>query len=250
MSDFNGSHARSIPVGRADMSVDAGLRSFMLGVYNKMGLGLLLSAALAWVTSSYAPVTELLYRETASGRIAPTGLGMIIAFAPLGILLFSALAMRNASPRSAGIIYWSVVSLIGASLGIVLLTYTGASVTSTFLITATAFGALSLFGYTTKKDLTGLGTFLIMGVIGLLLAMVVNMFLQSGMMAFIISGAGVLIFAGLTAYDTQRLKMTYYELGGDRAALGVATSYGALSLYLDFINLFQFLLAFLGVRRD
>ena len=250
MSDFNGSHARSIPVGRADMSVDAGLRSFMLGVYNKMALGLLVSATVAWVTSSYAPIASVLYRELPNGRPVMTGIGMIVAFAPLAILIFSAVAMRNATPRSASIIYWSVVSLIGASLGLLLLTYTGASVVSTFLITATAFGALSLFGYTTKKDLTGFGTFLIMGLIGLILAMVVNMFLQSSMMAFIISGAGVLIFAGLTAYDTQRLKMTYYQLGGNQAALGVATSYGALSLYLDFINLFQFLLMFLGVRRD
>ena len=129
------------------------------------------------------------------------------------------------------------------------LVYTGASIASTFLITATAFGGLSLFGYTTKKDLTGIGSFLIMGVFGLIIASVVNIFLQSSMMQFIISVLGVLIFAGLIAYDTQRLKMTYYELGGDQAAMGVATNYGALSLYLDFINLFQFLLQFFGDRR-
>ena len=249
MSDFDRTYARTAPAARADMAVDAGLRRFMLGVYNKMGLGLVLSAVMAFVTSG--PLQPLMFQVTATGRLAgPTALGMIVAFAPLAILLFSAFAMRNASPRSASIVYWSVVTLIGASLGVLLLAYTGTSVVSTLLITATAFGALSLFGYTTKKDLTGMGSFLIMGLIGLMLAMLVNLFLQSGLMAFIISGAGVLIFAGLTAYDTQRLKMTYYELGGNEAALGVATSYGALSLYLDFINLFQFLLMFLGVRRD
>jgi FtsH-binding integral membrane protein len=122
-------------------------------------------------------------------------------------------------------------------------------VVSTFLITATAFGGLSLIGYTTKKDLTGFGSFLIMGLIGLIVASIVNIFLASSMMQFIISVVGVLIFSGLVAYDTQRLKMTYYQLGGDEAAMGVATSYGALNLYLDFINLFRFLLVLFGSRR-
>jgi FtsH-binding integral membrane protein len=139
--------------------------------------------------------------------------------------------------------------MIGASLGAITILYTGASIATTFLITATAFGGLSLVGYTTKKDLTGFGSFLIMGVIGLVIASIVNIFLKSPAMYFIINALGVLIFAGLTAYDTQRLKMTYYAIGGDQNALGVATNYGALSLYLDFINLFQFLLAFLGNRR-
>ena len=130
------------------------------------------------------------------------------------------------------------------------LVYTGASVVQTFLITAAAFGALSLFGYTTKKDLTGFGSFLIMGVIGLIIASVVNIFLQNSMMQLIISVLGVLIFAGLTAYDTQRLKMTYYALGGDQNAMGVATGFGALSLFINFVNLFQFLLAFMGGNRN
>ncbi|MGA0605792.1 Bax inhibitor-1/YccA family protein [Phenylobacterium sp. VNQ135] len=248
MSDFNRGYARSVPADRADMSVDAGLRSFMLGVYNKMALGLVLSAALAWVTSSFPPVRDAMF-VVANGRVGYSILGMIVAFAPLAVLLFSGFAIRNQSPRTASITYWTVVSLIGASLGVLALRYTGASIASTFLITATAFGALSLFGYTTKKDLTGFGSFLIMGVWGLLIAGVVNIFLQNSMMQFIISVLGVLIFAGLTAYDTQRLKMTYYEVGGNQAAMGVATSYGALSLYLDFINMFQFLLALFGDRR-
>jgi uncharacterized protein len=248
MSDFNRGYARSIPADRADMSVDAGLRSFMLGVYNKMALGLVLSAGLAWLTSSFPPVRDQMF-VVANGRVGYSVLGMVIAFAPLAVLLFSGFALKNQSPRTANITYWTVVSLIGASLGVLALRYTGTSIASTFLITATAFGALSLFGYTTKKDLTGFGSFLIMGVIGLLVASVVNIFLQSSMMAFIISLLGVFVFAGLTAYDTQRLKMQYYELGGDQAAMGVATSYGALSLYLDFINMFQFLLALFGDRR-
>jgi len=155
----------------------------------------------------------------------------------------------NATARTSGIYYWTIVALIGASMGVLTLVYTGGSIASTFLITATAFGGLSLFGYTTKKDLTAFGSFLIVGLFGLIIAMVVNMFIQNSMMNFIISVLGVLIFAGLIAFDTQRLKMTYYQLGGDEAAMGVATNYGALSLYINFINLFQFLLQLFGDRR-
>lgn len=248
MSDFNNGYTRPA-TATADMSVDAGLRAFMLGVYNKVALGLLVSAALAYLTSTWPPVRDLMFQQTPAG-FSFTLLGMGVAFAPLAILLFSAFAMRNASPRAASVIYWGVVALIGASTGLLLLFYTSVSVVTTFLITAAAFGALSLVGYTTKKDLSGLGSFLIMGVVGLIIAMIVNMFLQSGMMFLIINALGVLIFAGLIAADTQRLKLTYYELGGNQAAMSVATSYGALSLYLDFINLFRFLLYFLGVRRD
>ncbi len=248
MSDFNRGYARSIPADRADMSVDVGLRAFMLGVYNKVALGLVLSGALAFLTGSYPPVRDLMF-TVANGRMGYTLLGMVIAFAPLAVILFGSFAMRKATPKTAGILYWTIVSLIGASLGIVVLRYTGASIGSTFLLTATAFGALSLVGYTTKKNLTGFGSFLIMGTWGLVGAMLINMFLQNSMMAMMINAIGVLIFAGLIAYDTQRLKMTYYELGGNEAAMGVATNWGALSLYLDFINLFQFLLAFLGDRR-
>jgi hypothetical protein len=248
MSDFNRGYARTIPADRADMSVDAGLRGFMLGVYNKVALGLVLSAGLAYLTGQFAPVRDLLYVQTARGY-GMTVLGMIVAFSPLAVVLFGAFAMRNATPRTSGIYYWTVVSLIGAGLGGLTLVYTGASLASTFLITAAAFGALSLFGYTTKRNLTGFGSFLIVGLIGLIIASVVNIFLQNSMMQFLISVLGVFIFAGLIAYDTQRLKMQYYELGGDQAAMGVATNYGALSLYLNFINLFQFLLAIFGNRR-
>ena len=248
MSDFNRGYAGTVQTGHADMSVDVGLRSFMLGVYNKVALGLLLSAGLAYLTGSFAPVRDLMF-TVANGRVGYSILGMVVAFAPLAVLLFSGFALKNVTPKSAGITYWTVVTLIGASLGIVVLRYTGASIGETFLLTATCYGALSLVGYTTKRDLTAMGSFLIMGLFGLLGAMLINIFLQSSMMALIVNVIGVLIFAGLIAYDTQKLKMTYYQLEGNDAGKSVATSYGALSLYLDFINLFQFMLALFGNRR-
>jgi FtsH-binding integral membrane protein len=249
MSDFNRGYARTVPADRADMSVDAGLRSYMLGVYNKLGLGLLVSAGLAWLTAEFPPVTQMLYVTTEDGRLAGfTLLGTLIRFAPLAILL-GAMFMRNATPKSSGIVYWSVVSAIGAGLGVWLLAYTGTSVALTFAITATAFGGLSLFGYTTKKDLTGFGSFLMMGLFGLMLTMLIGVFWHPPGFSMLISALGVFIFAGLIAYDTQNLKMTYYQLGGDASSMAVATNYGALNLYLNFINLFQFLMQIFGSRR-
>jgi FtsH-binding integral membrane protein len=250
MSDFDGGLSRPGAVARPDMAVDAGLRGFMLGVYNKLALGLLVSAALAYLTSAYAPARDLLYVVSPEGRLVSfTLLGTVLRFAPLAMILGAAFFMRNPSPSMAGAFYWAFVSVMGAGLGIWMLIYTGSSVFLTFLITATAFGGLSLVGYTTKRDLTGMGSFLIMGLFGLIAASLVNMFLHLSALYWIINMAGVLIFSGLIAYDTQRLKMTYYALGGDQAAMNVATSYGALSLYLDFINLFQFLLSIFGGRR-
>jgi FtsH-binding integral membrane protein len=232
------------------MAVDAGLRAFMLGVYNKLALGLIVSAALAYVTAELPAARDLIYITDVDGHLRGfTLLGTVLRFAPLAVILFGMFGMRNATPRSSGIFYWTIVALIGAGLGIWMLVYTGVSVATTFLITAAAFGALSLVGYTTKKDLTGFGSFLIMGLFGIIIASVVNMFLHLPGLSFVVNILGVLIFAGLIAYDTQRLKMTYYQLGGNEAAMGVATNYGALSLYLDFINLFQFLLMFTGGNR-
>jgi FtsH-binding integral membrane protein len=251
MSDFNRDYPRPAPAGAADMAVDAGLRAFMLGVYNKVGLGLLISAALAYVTSSVPAVRDLMFQQVMTPRgMAETYtlLGWVVAIAPLPVLLLGRLAFKQ-SPRSSGIVYWSVVALFGASLGIWALLYTGASIGMTFLITAAAFGGLSLYGYTTKRDLGPLGSFLMVGLIGLVIAMVVSVFFATSAMLFIINVVGVLIFAGLIAFDTQRLKLTYYQLGGDQAAMGVATNYGALSLYLDFLNLFLFLLRLMGGRR-
>ena len=248
MSDFDRGVARPSTVAAPDMSIDVGLRSFMLGVYNKVALGLVLSAALAWVTGYYKPVSDLLFRQDVTGRIGYTLLGMVVAFAPLAIILFQGFA-RRATPRSAAVTYWLIVALIGASFGMLFKIYTGASIFQTFLVTAAAFGGLSLVGYTTKRNLAPMGSFLIMGLWGLIIAMVVSLFFHSAFMVFAINALGVLIFAGLIAWDTQRLKLMYYDLGGDQAATSVATSYGALSLYLNFINLFRFLLYFMGGAR-
>jgi uncharacterized protein len=236
--------AQSIPAGRADMAVDAGLRGFMLGVFNKMALGLALTAAIAGA---------IYFSPEAQALLFNTPLRWVVMFGPIGILLISGFVMKNPSPMAAGMVYWSVVTLIGASMGALVMVYAGRpdgmlDVAKAFLVTSAAFGALSLWGYTTKKDLTGFGTFLIMGVVGLIIASVVNMFLQSGPLGFAISLLGVFIFAGLTAFDTQRLKYQYFELQGDHRSLAVATTYGALSLYINFINLFQFILSLMSSR--
>ncbi len=250
MSDFNNGYARPLPQS-ADMSVDAGLRAFMLGVYNKLAIGLVVAGALAYLTGNYGPVQQMLYVQAPDGRIGLTLLGMIVQFSPLVMLFGSMFFMKNPTAKGVNALYWAVVATIGAGLGVLFLRYTHGSLASTFFVTAAAFAGLSLVGYTTKKDLSGMGTFLIMAVIGLIIAMLVNAFLvKSGMFGLVISGAGVLIFSGLIAYDTQRLKMTYYALGGDQNAMGVATGFGALSLFINFINLFQFLLAFMGGSRE
>jgi FtsH-binding integral membrane protein len=243
MTDYHG-HTRAIP-GTADMAVDAGLRSFMLGIYNKMGLGLLLSGILAYVVGT----TPALFMTLLTPPLA-----YVVMFGPIAILLISSFTMRNPSPVAANLVYWGVVSLIGVGMGAIVFAYgripDGMTIVAkAFLITAASFGALSLWGYTTKRDLTGFGTFLIMGLIGLIIASIVNMFLQSSMMSFIISVIGVLVFAGLTAFDTQRLKFMYYQLGGDQRAMAVGSTFGALSLYLNFINLFQFILSLLSPRN-
>jgi len=249
MSDFRNGFSNVAPAA-ADMSVDAGLRSFMLGVYNKLALGLLVAGALAYTTGNVPAVQQLLFAVGQDGRVGMTLLGMVVQFLPLVLLFGSMFFMKNPTAKGVNMLYWAVVASIGAGMGVLFLRYTGGSLASTFMVTAAAFGGLSLVGYTTKKDLTGMGSFLIMGVIGLILASIVNMFMQSGTFYLIISALGVLIFAGLIAYDTQRLKMTYYALGGDQQAMGVATGFGALSLFINFVNLFQFLLAFMGGNRN
>jgi FtsH-binding integral membrane protein len=247
MSDFNRGLSGSTPVV-TDMGVDAGLRAFMLGVYNKLGLGLVLTGGLAWVSGNYEPVKQLFFTTDAYGRTGLTLLGIIVAFAPLAIL-FGQMFLRKTSPRAAAITYWAIVSLIGISFGVLFIAYSQISIFETFLVTAAAFGGLSLVGYTTKRDLSGIGSFLIMGLWGLILASLAAMFFHSGALYFAINLIGVLIFAGLIAFQTQRLKLTYHQLGGDQAAMSIATSYGALTLYLDFINLFRFLLYLMGGGR-
>ncbi|MFN3228979.1 MAG: Bax inhibitor-1/YccA family protein [Asticcacaulis sp.] len=248
MSQNDGNASRVI-VESADMAVDSGLRSFMLGIYNKMALGLLITGVLAWVVGNVPEVTSLFFANV-NGKISITLLGMIVSFAPIVLLFGSSFLMRNPSPASASMLYWTIVAMIGLSGGLWFIRYTGGSIAQTFFITAASFGALSLWGYTTKKNLLPMGSFLLMAVIGLLLAALVNLFLQSPLMHMIISGLGVLIFAGLIAFDTQRLKMMYDGLQRDSVKMNVATTFGALSLYINFINLFQFLLSFLGSSRD
>ncbi len=215
MSDFNRGFGRTVspqsPQGSvADMGVDTGLRSFMLGVYNKMALGLVLSGVLAWLTSSYPPVRDALYVVTPDGRLAGFTLaGTLIRFAPIVMIFGSMFMMRNPTARSSGILYWALVSTIGAGLGVWLLAYTGMSVATTFFIAASAFGALSLVGYTTKRDLSGMGSFLIMGLFGIIIASLVNLFIASSAFQFGISVLAILIFAGLTAWDTQMIKEMY-----------------------------------------
>jgi uncharacterized protein len=241
MSDYN---ARSIPA-TADMAVDAGLRAFMLGVYNKMALGLLLSGGLAYGVAVTPALQQIFFTSP---------MVWIVLFAPLALILISNFFMRNASPLGANVIYWGVVSTMGISLGLTVMIYAASAggmltIVKALLITCATFGALSLWGYTTKRDLTGFGTFLFMGVIGLIIASVVNIWLHSSALDFAISAIGVFVFAGLTAYKTQMIKFMYYDLGGDTRAMAVGTTFAALSLYITFINLFLMILRLFGGRR-
>jgi len=172
----------------------------------------------------------------------------IVALAPLGFILAMNFGLNRMSQGTLQLLFWSFATVMGLSLSTIFLVFTGESIALTFFATAGAFAGLSLWGYTTKKDLSAMGTFLIMGVFGLIIAMVLNFFLQSGTLAFVISALGVLIFAGLTAYDTQRLKNQYQYLRGTEM-MGKAVIMGATSLYLDFVNMFMFLLQFLGSRE-
>ncbi len=248
MSDSNNGSPWATAPTTTDMSVDAGLRAFMLGVYSKLCLGLLLAAVLAWVVGNVPEVTRLFFQDN-GGRIGLSPLGMAVQWAPLVILLISAFTMRSPTARGASILYWLVVSLFGMSLGFIFLVYAQVSIATTFVATAGAFGGLSLWGYTTKRDISAWGSFLFIGLFGIIIASLVNMFLHSEMMSFVVSIIGVLVFAGFTAYDTQKLKLGYYAIKDNQNSLGVMTSYGALSLFLDFINMFLFLLRIFGGRR-
>jgi FtsH-binding integral membrane protein len=233
---------------------DVGLRSHMIRVYNYMASGLALSGIVALALFNIEGLAAVFFdiRVLANGRTAVVGLnvlGWVAILAPIGLLLLTSFRAEKMSLTSIQAVYWAVTALMGVSLSLLLFRYTGASVARTFFITGAAFGALSLYGYTTKRDLSGLGKFLFMGVIGLILAGIVNMIWPSGTMSFVISAAGVLIFSGLIAYDTQRIKEQYAEAWGTDVQEKMAI-FGALSLYLDFVNLFQFLMSFLGQSRD
>ena len=229
---------------------DAGLRAHMLRVYNYMASGLALSGIVAFALFSSSDLAGVFFEMAPGNRVVGLNiLGWVAILAPLGLLLLTSFRAAQMSVTSIQAVYWTVTALMGVSLSLVLFTYTGASVARTFFVTAAAFGALSLYGYTTRRDLTAIGKFLFMGVVGLILAGIVNMIWPSGTMSFVISAAGVLIFSGLIAYDTQKIKEQYSAAMGTEAAQKVAI-FGALSLYLDFVNLFQFLMSFLGQERE
>ena len=233
---FGGVNAATVGVPRA--ARDAGLRSYMLSVYNYMASGVLLTGivALLFATSGFA------------AQVLVTPLRWLIILAPLGFVMAMNFGLNRMKTSTLQALFWAFAVSMGLSMSSIFLVYTGVSIAQTFFAVAAGFAGLSLYGYTTKRDLSGLGTFLIMGVVGLLVAMLINLFLQSPAMQLAISAIGVLLFAGLTAYDTQKIKSMYFYVAGTDM-MGKTAIMGALNLYLDFINMFQFLLSFMGDRR-
>jgi hypothetical protein len=230
--------------GTRDAAYDAGLRSYMLSVYNRMTSGVLLTGIVAMLFASGGA-------ESPAARILIGGgpLAWIIMLAPLGFVMAMSFGQNRMKTSTMSMLFWIFAVVMGLSLSTIFLQYTGTSVAGAFFSTAAAFAGLSLYGYTTKRDLAPLGTFLIMGLVGLIVASLVNLFLQSGTMALVISAIGVLLFAALTAYDTQKIKSMYFEVRGTEFA-GKAAIMGALTLYLDFINMFLFILRLFGSSRD
>ena len=237
-------------VGAASVSVpraarDVGLRSYMLSVYNYMASGVLLTGIVALGFANSSLINLIV--NPATGQATP--LFWVALFAPLAIVFLLSFGINRISAGTAQALFWVYAGLIGVQFSTLFLVYTGASIAQTFFAVAAGFLGLSLYGYTTKRDLSGFGTFLIMGVVGLLIAMLLNMFLQSPAMNLAISAIGVLLFAGLTAYDTQKIKSIYFQVSGHGEAMAKSAIMGALALYLDFINMFLFLLRFMGDRR-
>ena len=245
MANWSDPRTTSAPMGgyaagERGVAFDAGLRSYMLSVYNYMASGVLLTGLVA-----------MLFAQSAIGQqilLNGGGLRLVLMFAPLVFVMVLSFGINRLSTKAAQGLYWGYCVVMGLSMATIFLAYTGTSIAQTFFATAAAFLGLSLYGYTTKKDLSGFGTFLIMGVVGLLVAMLINMFMQSSALSFAISAIGVLLFAGLTAYDTQKIKSMYAYVAGTEM-VGKSVVMGALTLYLDFVNMFMFLLNFLG-RRD
>ncbi len=225
--------------------LDVGLRRHLLGVYNYMFAGLVLSGAVALFLVN-SGLSSLFYAEP--GRL--TAAGWTAVFSPLAILLLASFAAGRLSTAATHAVYWSVAALQGVSLSLLFQAYTGESLAQVFFITAAAFGALSLWGYTTKQSLAGWGSFLFMGLVGVVIASIVNLFVASSLLHFLVASVGVIVFAGLTAYDTQRLKLEYASGGLDAQSAARVRIWGALALYLNFLNLFQLLLSFLGHRDD
>ena len=233
----------AVSVGVPRAARDAGLRSYMLKVYNYMASGVLLTGVVALLFAPYA--RDVLINASGTGM---SGMGWLITLSPLAIVFAMSFGVNRMQTSTLQLLFWAFATLMGLSMSTIFIVFTGTSIAQTFFAVTASFLGLSLWGYTTKKDLSGFGTFLIMGVVGLLVAMIINLFLQSTAMNLAISAIGVLLFAGLTAYDTQKIKSMYsYVAGTDM--MGKTVIMGALSLYLDFINMFQFLLSFMGDRR-
>ena len=231
--------------------MEEGLRAYMLKVYNYMATGVLLTGVVALLTFKMSVVTEggsIVALTEIGNEIYLSGLKWIIMLAPLGIVFYMSFGINKMSSSKAQTVFWIFAGLMGLSLSSILLVYTGLSVTRVFFITSATFGAMSIYGYTTKRDLTKFGSFLMMGLIGIIIASLVNIFLKSSMMYFVISILGVLIFVGLTAYDTQKIK-NMYVASDSGEVIGKKAIMGALTLYLDFINLFIMLLRLFGQRR-
>lgn len=232
---------------------DAGLRAYMLRVYNWMASGLLLTGVVAYGIFTNDALRSAFYvRDAFTGMPHATALGMITIFAPLGFVLVLSMGVEKLSTQAAQALFWAFCVVMGASLTSIFLAYTQESVFRVFFITAATFGATSLYGYTTKSDLTGVGSFLRMGLFGIIIASLINMFFQSGPLQMVISIIGVVVFTGLTAYDTQRIKASYLQFAYAEGPDGAAkrSVYDALSLYLNFINLFMMLLQLVGNRNS
>jgi FtsH-binding integral membrane protein len=259
MAEYQTAHASA---GVRTAEIDQGLRAHMNKVYGMMSIGMLVTAAAAWAiaglsvtadpSASGIALRDGEYLSSFGALIHATPLRWVIMLAPLAFVFFGFGAlMRNARAATVQLAFYAFAALIGLSLSSIFLVYTPFSIVQTFLVTSIAFAGLSLWGYTTKRDISGWGSFLIMGVIGLLVAIVINLFLQSPVMMMAISAIGVLIFAGLTAYDTQTIKNSYlaHAHHGDTEWLEKSAIHGAFNLYLDFLNMFQFLLMFMGSQE-
>ena len=233
---------RTTRAGARGLQIDEGLRAHMNKVYGLMSGAMVVTAIVAYAVGSNPALVQAIFGS---------GLKWVVMFAPLVVVFGFSAALNRLSLSTAQILFFVYAALMGLSLSFIFAVYTGVSIAQTFLVTAIAFAGLSLYGYTTKRDLSGFGTFLMMGVIGLIVASLVNLFLASPAVSFAVSVLGVLIFAGLTAYDTQNIKSMYVQMAhsGDDEWLGKSAIMGALQLYLDFINMFMFLLQFMGNRN-
>ena len=249
---FGNAGPRTVDRARTAALHDEGLRSYMLRVYNYMGVGLAVTGLLAFVTAQLSVVTDdagRIVEFTQIGKAIYLGpLKWVVILAPLGLVFLFAARVNRMSASGAQTVFWLFAALMGVSLSSILIVFTAESVAQVFFITAATFGAMSLYGYTTRRSLAGWGSFLLMGLIGVVIAVVVNLFFPSPMLQFAISVIGVIVFTGLTAYDTQRIKESYsVHMTGEMAAKSAI--HGALRLYLDFINLFVMLIHLLGVAR-